>query len=493
MDFSLSSSLVGSAVSNPDKLALDLQFAADKTLTARKGPTPAFTRGSSATFVDSDGLIKYGAENLYNHSQNFVEPFWTKTRSSIQADSAIAPDGTLTADKFIEDTSITNTHTIGSSVTPTLIPYVLSVFAKKGERDWIILRLGAVNTFFNLNSGTFVASTNPAAITDVGNGWYRCSVISSAGTQGSFQLSTDGITNSYTGDGTSGIFIWGAQLERSSTVRTYIPTTTAVVYGPRFDHDPVTLACKGLLIEESRTNLVFPSDTLTTQTRTVTAVAHTLSFYGTGTVVLSGVAIATVVGSGVYPARTTLTFTPTAGSLILTVTGTVKFAQLETGSFPTSYIPTTTSSVIRSADVCSITGSDFSGFYNQSEGTLFVASERISTGVSYGTILRSSDGTANNRISLGHAGAPHNVEFFIATSGTGSFNQSTNTTAFKKMAGAYKSNDANYSVNGSIGTQDNTVVVPTVDRLEFGSGIVIQSARYFRKRLPNAKIQTITV
>jgi len=64
MDFSLSSSLVGSAVSNPDKLALDLQFAADKTLTARKGPTPAFTRGSSGRFVGSNGLIQSAGNNV---------------------------------------------------------------------------------------------------------------------------------------------------------------------------------------------------------------------------------------------------------------------------------------------------------------------------------------------------------------------------------------------------------------------------------------------
>jgi len=64
MDFSLSSSLVGSAVSNPDKLALDLQFATDKTLTARKGPTPAFTRASSGTFVGSNGLIQSAGTNV---------------------------------------------------------------------------------------------------------------------------------------------------------------------------------------------------------------------------------------------------------------------------------------------------------------------------------------------------------------------------------------------------------------------------------------------
>ena len=147
---------------------------------------------------------------------------------------------------------------------------------------------------------------------------------------------------------------------------------TAAINAARFDHNPTTLASRGLLIEESRTNLVFPSATLTTQTRTVTAVAHTLSFYGTGTVVLSGTHVATVTGTGAYPTRTTLTFTPTAGSLILTVTGSVTEAQLEAGSLATSYIPTTTASVVRSADVCSITGAAFTGMAKTGEGSVVV-------------------------------------------------------------------------------------------------------------------------
>jgi hypothetical protein len=57
MDLSLSNSLVGGGSMNPDGLSLDLQFAADKTLTARRGPTPVFSRGSSGTFVNADGLI----------------------------------------------------------------------------------------------------------------------------------------------------------------------------------------------------------------------------------------------------------------------------------------------------------------------------------------------------------------------------------------------------------------------------------------------------
>lgn len=145
---------------------------------------------------------------------------------------------------------------------------------------------------------------------------------------------------------------------------------------PRFDFDPTTLVCKGLLIEENRTNLLLNSlingTSLATQLVSTTAAAHTLTFYGTGQIVLTGTASATVVGTGAYPTRTTLTFTPTAGVLTLTVTGTVQYAQLELGAFSTSFIPTSGSQVTRTADVAVMSGTNFSSWYNASQGTFSV-------------------------------------------------------------------------------------------------------------------------
>jgi hypothetical protein len=143
---------------------------------------------------------------------------------------------------------------------------------------------------------------------------------------------------------------------------------------PRFDYNPTTLVCRGLLIEESRTNLVLNSlidgSNLTTQSVTVTAAAHTLSFYGTGSIVLSGTASATVTGTGAYPTRITLTFTPTAGSLTLTVTGDVKFCNLELGAFATSFIPTAASQVTRTADLATMTGANFTDWFKTTAGTI---------------------------------------------------------------------------------------------------------------------------
>lgn len=117
----------------------------------------------------------------------------------------------------------------------------------------------------------------------------------------------------------------------------------------RIDFDRGTLECLGVLNEEAATNILLDSSLLATQARTVTAVEHALSFYGTGSIALSGAHVAEVVGIS-STARQSLVFTPAAGTLTLTVTGQVTLGQLEIGSAPTSPIPTTTVPVTRAAD-----------------------------------------------------------------------------------------------------------------------------------------------
>ena len=81
---------------------------------------------------------------------------------------------------------------------------------------------------------------------------------------------------------------------------------TAAVNAPRWDYDPVTHALKGLLIEEARTNVLLNSAVLSTQSVTVPASAQALSFYGTGTITLSGAFVGSLVGTGPYPSRASL-------------------------------------------------------------------------------------------------------------------------------------------------------------------------------------------
>ena len=149
---------------------------------------------------------------------------------------------------------------------------------------------------------------------------------------------------------------------------------TAAVDQPRWDYAGGSL--RGLLIEEARTNLLLNSATLGTQSVAVTAQAYTLSFYGTGTVTKSGAATGALVGTGAGQ-RVTQTFTPTAGTLTCTVTGSVTNAQIEAGSFgPTSWIPTAGATATR-AKTTFVTMPTNAGWYNQSEpGRCFHSSLR---------------------------------------------------------------------------------------------------------------------
>jgi hypothetical protein len=410
MQYVLGNMLNGGGI-NPDGLSLDLQFAADKTLTARRGPTPVFTRGSTGTFVGSNGLIQTaaidiprfdhdpvtlacrgllieeGRTNLYQQSEVFNDSFWTKTRSSISSNATTAPDGTLTADKLVEDTTASNTHTIQSTVTPPATAHTLSVFAKKGERTWIVLRLGGTNTFFNLDDGTIAAgSVNSPTITNFGNGWYRCAVTSSSGTQGQFWLATNSTTTSYTGDGTSGLFIWGAQLEA--------------------------------------------------------------------------------------------------------------------GSFPTSYIPTTTGTLARSADVCSITGGAFSNMWNASEGTAFANAVKLAN-IAGSRTLTISNGTTGNRSEFQRGGASlDGVAYYAGGSFLHDLNLGNVSAGVNyKVAHAMALNNFAASLNGQSPVTNNSGAMLTADRMIIGANFVgssgfynghIAAIRYYKKRLPNAKLVTLT-
>ena len=128
-----------------------------------------------------------------------------------------------------------------------------------------------------------------------------------------------------------------------------------------------------ILVEPQRTNLVFPSDIATTQVRAVTAQIYTLSFYGTGTVTLSGAFSGSLVGTGTNN-RVSLTFTPTAGNLTLTVNGSVTNWQLEAGSNATSLIKTISGSVTRNAE--NIYKSGIIDLIGQTEGSIFCEFER---------------------------------------------------------------------------------------------------------------------
>jgi len=232
-----------------------------------------FTRTTSGTFVGNNGLIQTtpASVNLLTYSQEFDNAAWTKSSTTVTANTTVAPDGTSTADTATE-TVANNFHAVSASFTFTAgITYTISIFAKQGSGTRVLqlypsfAQGGNSGSAFNLVNGTVVTTAGTGsgvgAITNAGNGWYRCShtfVCQTSGANTVFyglaQTTANALNFVYTGDGTSGIFIWGAQLEVGSTATDYTRNNGGV-YPARFDYDPATLQPKGILIEEQRVNL----------------------------------------------------------------------------------------------------------------------------------------------------------------------------------------------------------------------------------------------
>ena len=172
--------------------------------------------------------------NLLTRSEEFDNAGWTKTRATVTANTATSPDGTMTADSLIEDATASNSHFLAgpSSFLPSYTvaaTVTASAFVKiaSGTRDVAIRTAGASGSayaIYNLSTGLFVTSATSgsnwtfvsSSITALANGWYRIIVTGShTETSSGLQLFcnlTDGSSLTYTGDGTSGILIWGAQL-----------------------------------------------------------------------------------------------------------------------------------------------------------------------------------------------------------------------------------------------------------------------------------------
>lgn len=396
--------------------SLDLNFAANKSLVddISGNNLITFSRASTGTFVGSNGLIQTAASGVprFDHNpatgesigllveeartneltQSQTFSTWTLGNASITTNATTSPDGTSNASKLIEDNT-TNVHRISLSINPTGT-YTMTVFAKAAERNILTLipaTTGGGDTpvYFDLSNGTIsgsLGSANSASIQSYPNGWYRCSVTDGMGGFGYPFIGVAAVsgTQSYAGNGTSGIFIWGAQLEA--------------------------------------------------------------------------------------------------------------------GSFPTSYIPTTTATVTRAADVASITGANFSSWYNQAGGTVLINYKRYpgNPGVGYPspwTIRDSVPGAYLNGIQV-YAEAGNTYDRLGGTNiaVTPSVTLPNPYGRQDKNAAAFINGSQNMAVNGTIGTasSSNIYTSGTVNQLVIAPNFTFKRLLYWPSRLNDKSLQYIT-
>jgi hypothetical protein len=348
-----------------------------------------------STLAAQGFLVEEARTNLCLQSEDWGSATWSKSGSTITANATTAPTGTTVADKLVEDTS-TGTHittqsiSLGGSVDNSA--YVISVFAKASERTRFQLfdnaQASSGITSFDLSNGTVVLGTG--TITAVGNGWYRCSVFplksTSITSTLTIRLISTGTTTSYTGDGTSGIFVFGAQLEA--------------------------------------------------------------------------------------------------------------------GAFPTSYIPTTTTALTRSADVASV--NTLSPWYNASAGTTYFEGVSFDTATgSFPIAYQFNDGSANNRMQISRNNGSGAARMSVISGGVSQ--AAADATAWTlnattKAALAYATNDFAIVANGGAVTTDTSGTVPTVTNVLLGSQVTggsnlngyLRRITYYPLRLSNAQLQNLT-
>ena len=414
---------------------LDLNFAATKSLDRRI----TFTRDSLGTYTDELGIIRYASNNVprFDHDPTTGESLgllieesrtntitrsedwtvgWTDFGVTDTANAATAPDGTDTATKIVADNTNAEHFTQFPSLTSsTNTYYTYSVFCKSAELSSVSINVSASRLYatFNLATGTIITSNSngtdfdnhSATITSYPNGWFRLTLTGQSLRNTSSEYVRVALSNSSTntlnsggvwqGDGTSGIYLWGAQLE--------------------------------------------------------------------------------------------------------------------VGSFATSYIPTSGSTVTRAADTAKITGTNFTDFYNQTEGTFFVEADTINP--TYNDAITGHDGSNNNYTILGTGQSPNRFQirfddeepFQVLAFGPNSTSAITSNVSLTpslraKIAGTVKQNEVRGVAQGEIILNDTSfdMISPTalfIGSLDGSSEILpghVRKVSYYRQALPNAQLQGLT-
>jgi hypothetical protein len=388
----------------------------------------------------------------------------------------------------------------------------------------------------------------------------------------------------------AGFVFWGAQLEVGSTATTYLPTGATINSAPRFDHNPLTGECLGLLVEEQRQNLLLrseefdnaswtktgatvstdsaagPSGTTTAdklveaaggtthlvaqQVAVTSATVYTLSvfakaaersrvalYFGGAGGAAQGIIVNLSTGAfaaNIVAAPTSYTITPFPNgwyriSITATSTGTAASyavyvcdntnafsysgdgtsgihlwgAQLEAGAFPTSYIKTEGTAATRTADVASISGTNFSSWYRQDAGTFYVDAIPVTSSAVSAIVLSASNGTSTDRHTITRNSSTNIARIFVNVGGVIQTQTDLGVWVGRgKVAYGYATNDFAGSLNGASPGVDTVGTLPTVSDFFIGRRSdsdanpingTISRISYFNTRLPDPTLQSITL
>jgi hypothetical protein len=491
-----------------------------------------FSRASSATRVASNGLIEKVRTNLSTYSEDFANAAWSPSDITVTSNTQLAPNGTTTADVVMEGTG-TAQHRFQKTLSLSSSFYTFSVYAKNisGTRQAYI-DLGPLAAYFTFSTETIYTPTGLASVQNVGSGWYRITLsnLTAISISSIYLGLATGNSETYTGNGTSSIAFWGAQVETGDIATDYIATTTAAVSVgpvsglPRLDYLGST--CPRLLLEPQRSNIATYSEQFDnpagwtlfngTQVANTTETLDPAGYYGAEKVIMGATDSATYrksiggltdgdtytlslyikQGSGVTAfldicdASTTVDITPTSQWVRYTKTGVwntslnfidLEFrgtagaycyiwgAQLEAGAYATSYIPTLGTSVTRVGDA--IYDESASALIGQTEGTLFVQFKANTSGNNGASRFSISSGTTANWIFVGTES--NSIRGYVRANTSVIFSDSTVAlTGNDKIALAYKSGSIALYINGTqVATNSDAFTFSaTLDDISTGVG-----------------------